>query len=94
MPLALRGWLIRPSCIIRAYQTAGSKNAHNVSGHRLDGVLCALSIAANPQDQQPGRIGVLMLVDIVIGTMLGIATPQDFGKIGQLIATIALVALH
>ncbi len=36
---------------------------------------------------------VLMLVGIVIGPMLGIVTPQDFGKIGSLIATIALVVI-
>jgi len=36
---------------------------------------------------------VLMLVGIVIGPLLGIATPQDFGKIGSLLATIALVVI-
>ena len=36
---------------------------------------------------------ILMLVGIVIGPMLGITTPQDFGKIGSLIATIALVVI-
>ncbi|MGC2456951.1 MAG: cation:proton antiporter [Gallionellaceae bacterium] len=36
---------------------------------------------------------VLMLVGILIGPLLGIATPQDFGKIGSLIATIALVVI-
>jgi len=36
---------------------------------------------------------VLMLVGIVIGPVLGIATPEDFGKIGSLIATIALVVI-
>jgi NhaP-type Na+/H+ or K+/H+ antiporter len=36
---------------------------------------------------------VLMLVGIVIGPLLGIATPDDFGKIGSLIATIALVVI-
>lgn len=36
---------------------------------------------------------VLMLVGIVIGPLLGIASPQDFGKIGSLIATIALVVI-
>jgi NhaP-type Na+/H+ or K+/H+ antiporter len=36
---------------------------------------------------------VLMLIGIVIGPMLGIVTPQDFGKIGSLIATIALVVI-
>ncbi|MGO8755715.1 MAG: cation:proton antiporter [Gallionellaceae bacterium] len=34
-----------------------------------------------------------MLVGILIGPLLGIATPQDFGKIGSLIATIALVII-
>lgn len=36
---------------------------------------------------------VLMLVGIVIGPMLGITTPQDFGKVGSLLATIALVVI-
>ncbi len=36
---------------------------------------------------------VLMLVGIVIGPLLGLATPEDFGKIGSLIATIALVLI-
>ncbi|HCI12987.1 MAG: sodium:proton exchanger [Gallionellales bacterium GWA2_60_142] len=36
---------------------------------------------------------VLMLVGIVIGPLLGIVTPEDFGKIGSLIATIALVVI-
>lgn len=36
---------------------------------------------------------VLMLVGIVIGPLLGIVTPADFGKIGSLIATIALVVI-
>jgi len=36
---------------------------------------------------------VLMLVGIVIGPVLGIVTPDDFGKIGSLIATIALVVI-
>ena len=36
---------------------------------------------------------VLMLVGIVIGPMLGIVTPQDFGKVGSLVATIALVVI-
>jgi len=36
---------------------------------------------------------VLMLVGIVIGPVLGIVTPNDFGKIGSLIATIALVVI-
>jgi NhaP-type Na+/H+ or K+/H+ antiporter len=34
-----------------------------------------------------------MLVGILIGPVLGIVTPQDFGKIGSLIATIALVVI-
>jgi NhaP-type Na+/H+ or K+/H+ antiporter len=36
---------------------------------------------------------VLMLIGIVIGPILGIVTPADFGKIGSLIATIALVVI-
>lgn len=36
---------------------------------------------------------VLMLVGIVIGPVLGIVTAEDFGKIGSLIATIALVVI-
>jgi len=36
---------------------------------------------------------VLMLVGIVIGPLLGIVSPTDFGKIGSLIATIALVVI-
>jgi cell volume regulation protein A len=36
---------------------------------------------------------VLMLVGIVIGPLLGVVTPEDFGKIGSLIATIALVVI-
>lgn len=36
---------------------------------------------------------VLMLVGIVIGPLLGIVTPEDFGRIGSLIATIALVVI-
>jgi cell volume regulation protein A len=36
---------------------------------------------------------VLMLVGIVIGPLSGIATPDDFGKIGSLLATIALVVI-
>jgi cell volume regulation protein A len=36
---------------------------------------------------------VLMLVGIMIGPVLGIVTPVDFGKIGSLIATIALVVI-
>jgi len=36
---------------------------------------------------------ILMLVGIVIGPVLGIVTAQDFGQIGSLIATIALVVI-
>jgi len=36
---------------------------------------------------------VLMLVGIVIGPLFGVVTPEDFGKIGSLIATIALVVI-
>jgi NhaP-type Na+/H+ or K+/H+ antiporter len=36
---------------------------------------------------------ILMLVGIVIGPVLGITTPEDFGRIGSLIATIALVVI-
>jgi NhaP-type Na+/H+ or K+/H+ antiporter len=36
---------------------------------------------------------VLMLVGILLGPVLGIVTPEDFGKIGSLIATIALVVI-
>lgn len=36
---------------------------------------------------------VLMLIGIVLGPLLGIVTPEDFGKVGSLIATIALVAI-
>jgi NhaP-type Na+/H+ or K+/H+ antiporter len=36
---------------------------------------------------------VLMLVGMLIGPVSGIATPEDFGKIGSLIATIALVVI-
>lgn len=36
---------------------------------------------------------VLMLVGILISPVLGIVTPDDFGKIGSLIATIALVVI-
>ncbi len=36
---------------------------------------------------------ILMLVGIVIGPVLGIVTPEDFGRIGSLIATIALVVI-
>jgi len=36
---------------------------------------------------------VLMIVGIVIGPVFGIVTPVDFGKMGSLIATIALVVI-
>jgi len=36
---------------------------------------------------------ILMLVGILIGPLLGIVTPADFGKMGSLIATIALVLI-
>lgn len=36
---------------------------------------------------------VLMLVGIVLGPLLGIVAPEDFGKVGSLIATIALVVI-
>ena len=36
---------------------------------------------------------VLMLAGILIGPVLGITTPEDFGRIGSLIATIALVVI-
>ncbi|HEX5364036.1 MAG TPA: cation:proton antiporter [Gallionella sp.] len=36
---------------------------------------------------------VLMLVGILIGPLLGVVTSEDFGKIGSLIATIALVVI-
>ncbi len=36
---------------------------------------------------------VLMLVGIVLGPLLGIVTAEDFGKVGSLIATIALVVI-
>ena len=36
---------------------------------------------------------VLMLLGILFGPLLGIVTPQDFGKVGSLIATIALVVI-
>lgn len=36
---------------------------------------------------------ILTLVGILIGPVLGIATPADFGRIGSLIATIALVVI-
>ncbi len=36
---------------------------------------------------------VLMLVGIMIGPVLGIVMPEDFGKVGSLIATIALVLI-
>ncbi|MEO8330857.1 MAG: cation:proton antiporter [Gallionella sp.] len=36
---------------------------------------------------------ILMLVGIVIGPLFGIVMPEDFGKVGSLIATIALVVI-
>lgn len=36
---------------------------------------------------------VLMLVGILLGPLLGIVTPLDFGKMGSVIATIALVVI-
>ena len=36
---------------------------------------------------------VLMLLCILIGPLLGVVAPQDFGKIGSVIATIALVVI-
>ena len=36
---------------------------------------------------------VLMLLGILLGPVLGIVTPADFGKIGSVIATIALVVI-
>lgn len=36
---------------------------------------------------------VLVLLGIVIGPVLGIAEPQDFGKVGPVVATIALVVI-
>ncbi|MBK9161570.1 MAG: cation:proton antiporter [Nitrosomonadales bacterium] len=36
---------------------------------------------------------VLMIVGIVIGPALGIVSPEDFGKVGSLLATIALVII-
>jgi NhaP-type Na+/H+ or K+/H+ antiporter len=36
---------------------------------------------------------VLTLIGIVLGPVLGVVTPEDFGKIGSLIATIALVVI-
>jgi NhaP-type Na+/H+ or K+/H+ antiporter len=36
---------------------------------------------------------VLMIIGIALGPLLGIVTPEDFGKIGTLIATIALVVI-
>jgi Na+:H+ antiporter len=36
---------------------------------------------------------VLMLVGIILGPMLGVVVPEDFGKAGSLIATIALVVI-
>ena len=36
---------------------------------------------------------ILMLVGILLGPVLGIVTPEDFGKAGSVIATIALVVI-
>jgi Kef-type K+ transport system membrane component KefB len=36
---------------------------------------------------------VLMLAGILIGPVLGIVSPEDFGKVGPVIATIALVVI-
>lgn len=36
---------------------------------------------------------VLMLVGILLGPLLGVVTPADFGRVGSLIATIALVVI-
>ena len=36
---------------------------------------------------------VLMLMGIILGPVLGIVTPQDFGKVGSVVATIALVVI-
>lgn len=36
---------------------------------------------------------VLMLLGILIGPILGLVTPYDFGKVGSLLATIALVVI-
>ncbi len=36
---------------------------------------------------------ILMLADILLGPVLGIVTTEDFGKIGPLVATIALVVI-
>lgn len=36
---------------------------------------------------------VLMLAGILLGPVLGIVTPQDFGKVGSVVATIALVVI-
>lgn len=36
---------------------------------------------------------VLMLIGIVIGPLFGIVQPEDFGKVGSLLATIALVVI-
>jgi len=36
---------------------------------------------------------VLMILGIVIGPLLGVVAADDFGKIGSLIATIALVVI-
>ncbi len=36
---------------------------------------------------------ILMLLGILLGPLLGIVTPQDFGKAGSVVATIALVVI-
>jgi NhaP-type Na+/H+ or K+/H+ antiporter len=36
---------------------------------------------------------VLMLIGILLGPVLGIVSPEDFGKVGSLLATIALVVI-
>jgi len=36
---------------------------------------------------------VLMLLGILLGPVLGIVTPEDFGKVGSVVATIALVVI-
>ena len=36
---------------------------------------------------------VLMLIGILLGPLLGIVSPEDFGKVGSLLATIALVVI-
>jgi NhaP-type Na+/H+ or K+/H+ antiporter len=36
---------------------------------------------------------VLMLIGILLGPLLGVVSPEDFGKVGSLLATIALVVI-